>query len=900
MEYPHLDECLSLVVQLWNFRLSTEYLHVEESLFHNIRVNGHWSLWGNWTECSVTCGDGQRSRYRTCSDPEPAHGGDNCTIGSFATTETCSNVVCPVDGGWGTWESWSICDCENEQNRKRKCENPSPVGAGKQCEGNYTQTGGWTNWFSWMSCSATCGHGTHLRLRLCENPKPENGGRYCEGEGRESNDCFEQFCAVDGNWAEWERWGACDKPCNTGHQSRNRTCSNPEPAYGGQNCSGKGVDTTTCNSQHCPGQVFISGQCQKVQKLILLCHSLLYDILHSLLPKTFIIRYRKIHLLCHAFECLYKVNGVWGEWGHWAECDVTCALGNQMRNRSCDNPLPAFGGQGCAGEETEFQKCQKGPCPSKSRTCQPKSNLDGKWSGWGVWSECSVSCLNGTKSRNRTCDNPPALYNGADCVGSYTHVDVCRPRDNCDGTPLGFVNMSSQYKSHNCTWYNGADFIGSDTWLDKARICAAFEHLLRNFSHGVHFSVNGGWSEWSGYTPCDSTCGTGTKMAFRGCDNPPTQHNGMYCQGEFSKSASCIVKPCPVDGAWNSWMEWGACSTTCQTGFRIRSRVCDKPANAYGGKPCPGSFNDNITCFERECPVDGGMSDWSEWSTCSLSCGNGTQIRSRTCTNPTPMYGGATCTEDSTQDQLCLVVNCPSITNGINTQIQGWNENSFNLPKPNHIPAFILLVNGTWSDWAAWGACDVTCGNGTMTRSRSCDNPQPDFGGEDCVGNETDVTECPEKCCPDISIRHCTQLHVNCKFGLTFSRNLYVIHYTMNKLLILLTFRQLRFIWPSMKFTNFKQLYFFNYCFSNCVSFPKEREYLEYMLHNAIKIISIVDGNWALWYPWSECQGDCSKGTRSRFRNCNKPLPFCGGNQCDGEFRQTDEICLPIGCSTSK
>ncbi|WAR26344.1 HMCN1-like protein [Mya arenaria] len=641
----------------------------ERDVYKLMLVDGHWSLWGNWTECSVTCGEGQRSRNRSCSDPKPAFGGENCTIGSFFATETCRNVVCPVDGGWGTWESWSICDCGNEQNRKRKCENPSPVGAGKQCEGNYTQTvdcipdasalcprhmlaeynvidisrilspcesiifqadplillleipryqrlmyldtrtcipytpcmlelsaqGGWTNWFSWMSCSATCGHGTHLRLRLCENPKPENGGRYCEGEGRESNDCFDKFCAVDGNWSEWERWGACDKPCNTGYQSRNRTCSNPEPAYGGQNCSGKGVDTTTCNSQHCP------------------------------------------------------VNGVWGEWGHWAECDVTCALGNQMRNRSCDNPLPAFGGQGCAGKETEFQKCQKGPCP-----------IDGKWSGWGVWSECSVTCLNGTKSRKRTCDNPPALYNGADCVGSYTHVDVCRPRDNCD--------------------------------------------------------VNGGWSEWSGYTPCDTKCGPGTKMAFRGCDNPPTQNNGIYCQGEVSKSAPCIVKPCPVDGAWNSWMEWGECSTTCETGWRLRSRACDQPAPEYGGKPCPGSFNDNITCVERECPVDGGMSDWSEWSTCSHSCGNGTQTRTRACTNPSPMHGGANCTEDSSEDQLCLLVNCP--------------------------------INGIWSDWAAWGACDVTCGNGTMTRSRSCDNPQPEFGGEDCVGNATDVTECPDTCCP--------------------------------------------------------------------------------------------------------------------------------------------------------
>ncbi|WAR26346.1 LOW QUALITY PROTEIN: HMCN1-like protein [Mya arenaria] len=699
----------------------------ERDVYKLMLVDGHWSLWGNWTECSVTCGEGQRSRNRSCSDPKPAFGGENCTIGSFFATETCRNVVCPVDGGWGTWESWSICDCENEQNRKRKCENPSPVGAGKQCEGNYTQIigcipdasalcptqGGWTNWYSWMACSATCGHGTHLRLRLCENPKPEHGGRYFKARNEHNSEyihlkervtSLKLTLFVNGNWGEWERWGACDKSCNTGHQSRNRTCSNPEPAYGGQNCNGDNIDTTACNTQPCP------------------------------------------------------VNGVWGEWGHWTGCDVTCSFGNQMRNRSCDNPLPEFGGQECAGEESEFQKCKKGPCP-----------IDGKWSGWGLWSECSVTCLNGTKSRNRTCDNPSAQYNGADCVGSYADSTVCSPRDTCDGKPLRFTYMPSQNQiSQHLVQYKGADCQICDQI--PTQFCA---HKLK--LRFVYFSVNGGWSEWGSYTQCDATCGSGTKTTFRACDNPRPENNGLYCQGNFSKSTSCFGKPCPVDGAWNSWMEWGACSTTCQTGFRIRSRVCDKPANAFGGKPCPGSFNDNITCFERECPVDGGMSDWSEWSTCSHSCGTGTQTRNRTCTNPTPLYGGAYCMEDNNEDQLCLVVNCP--------------------------------INGYWSDWAAWGACDVTCGNGTMTRSRSCDNPQPEFGGEDCVGNATDVTECPDTCCP-------------------------------------------------------------------------------------------VDGNWALWYPWSPCQGDCSKGTRSRFRNCNNPLPSCGGNQCDGKYRQTDDICLPIGCST--
>jgi hypothetical protein len=46
---------------------------------------------------------------------------------------------------------------------------------------------------------------------------------------------------------------------------------------------------------------------------------------------------------------------------------------------------------------------------------------------------------------------------------------------------------------------------------------------------------------------------------------------------------------------------------------------------------------------------------WSAWSTCSASCGGGTQTR--TCTNPTPESGGANCVGSSSQS--CNTQSCP-------------------------------------------------------------------------------------------------------------------------------------------------------------------------------------------------------------------------------------------------
>jgi len=70
-------------------------------------------------------------------------------------------------------------------------------------------------------------------------------------------------------------------------------------------------------------------------------------------------------------------------------------------------------------------------------------------------------------------------------------------------------------------------------------------------------------------------------------------------------------------------------------------------------------------------PIDGGFSAWSSWSnaggyddgaggTCSVSCGTGTQNRTRTCTNPTPQYGGSSCSGSTSEDQACNTGECIS------------------------------------------------------------------------------------------------------------------------------------------------------------------------------------------------------------------------------------------------
>ena len=56
-----------------------------------------WDDFGDWGDCSTTCGDGKRSRIRTISTPASGNGED--CIGDATEQETCNDGECP---GWRT------------------------------------------------------------------------------------------------------------------------------------------------------------------------------------------------------------------------------------------------------------------------------------------------------------------------------------------------------------------------------------------------------------------------------------------------------------------------------------------------------------------------------------------------------------------------------------------------------------------------------------------------------------------------------------------------------------------------------------------------------------------------------------------------------------------------------
>lgn len=55
-------------------------------------VNGEWTAWTRWLDCSSTCGNGTQRRYRVCDGA--TNGGAACA-GDTVQYQNCTYVPCP-------------------------------------------------------------------------------------------------------------------------------------------------------------------------------------------------------------------------------------------------------------------------------------------------------------------------------------------------------------------------------------------------------------------------------------------------------------------------------------------------------------------------------------------------------------------------------------------------------------------------------------------------------------------------------------------------------------------------------------------------------------------------------------------------------------------------------------
>ena len=243
------------------------------------------------------------------------------------------------------------------------------------------------------------------------------------------------------------------------------------------------------------------------------------------------------------------------------------------------------------------------PCP-----------INGGWNGWQKKGLCSKECGGGLQTFSRSCNNPVPQYGGEDCEGSDEKKEACNTN---------------------------------------------------------HCPIDGRWTDWKGATKCDVQCGGGHLRKERFCTDPAPAYGGKPCVGDSVMTAECNSHPCPIDGGWTQWEIDQDCDKPCGGGHLHKARSCTKPAPQYGGSDCVGAASLTEECNTHQCPIDGGWTDWTFVTSCSKECGGGVRQMQRSCTEPSPAYGGAECEGPDQKTEDCNTHHCP--------------------------------VNGGWGDWQASG-----------------------------------------------------------------------------------------------------------------------------------------------------------------------------------------------------
>ncbi|TMS18458.1 Adhesion G protein-coupled receptor B2, partial [Larimichthys crocea] len=116
------------------------------------------------------------------------------------------------------------------------------------------------------------------------------------------------------------------------------------------------------------------------------------------------------------------------------------------------------------------------------------------------------------------------------------------------------------------------------------------------------------------------------------------------------------------DPAAEEWSQWSVCSLTCGQGWQVRTRSC---VSSPYGTLCSGALRETRMCNNTaSCPGEPGITgsvhglweEWSSWSLCSVTCGRGTRTRTRKCVNE---GGVVACGQPDIQTKLCNIAVCP-------------------------------------------------------------------------------------------------------------------------------------------------------------------------------------------------------------------------------------------------
>mmetsp|Transcript_20560 Transcript_20560/g.44936 ORF Transcript_20560/g.44936 Transcript_20560/m.44936 type:complete len:1516 (-) Transcript_20560:96-4643(-) len=749
------------------------------------RIDCEWGEWTDWGGCSCTCGGGTKRRSRTVLHA-PRENGKLCEPLSKNEIAGCNQHTCDrgcIDGKWSLWGDWSECSatCDSGMKVRRRTIAQHPNACGIPVEGQTEEYSACSDlgtcepnvdcqmgeWSPWSPCSGTC-FGISERNRLISQQYSGNG-KPCNDRVKEIRPCnpgvgedVKPACGVvkpvDCVLSQWTPWGACSRTCGGGQMEKTRKVIT-EPKFGGQMCEGDLALVEPCQENPCKKQVIedcqwndwsdwsdctpCGGQRYRHRSIIQMPNKL-----GELCKSGSIKEVGNCTSLCGADHFC-----AWSEWSDPSGCPTGCGRSSEMRSRTLglvsesDMPLlMTHSDHQCAGSQLTLSDCKKDSCTPE---CVPEDCVFAAWSEWSgetciglcersrgfasMNNECGKPCegaLTETKKCETTCNSP------VDCeLGQWAQWSLCQDR-NAQKTRSRGVLVYPEKGGKTC---KGA--------LSETTSC---------LKHKVTSCKLSEWDEW---THCTASCGgSGTQRRMRTIVEH-AEGGGEPCKDPLEELQSCADTPCPVvkvDCIYQKWSEWSVCKDDRQ---RFKSRgITQYPEGT--GKPCEGALEVTETCGVEQ--VDCDVSDWTEWDTCRKDCGGGQVMRHRK-VHAYPVNGGKACPSDLTETKGCNTQPCDYQ----DCVFSPWNpwapcSTTCGLGATTRIRTVLLNRNAggegcdgalveskvceqekmcediqdcAWAEWSPWSDCSCSCSGGQKTRSRSIAKA-PRGGGKACEAKD--------------------------------------------------------------------------------------------------------------------------------------------------------------------
>ncbi|XP_071957188.1 thrombospondin type-1 domain-containing protein 7A-like isoform X2 [Antedon mediterranea] len=594
----------------------------------------------------------------------------------------------------------------------------------------------------WDQCTLQADHNCgQMREIACINfGKPEHyatlvSPEYCKNIQKPTSYGNCKICSQDCVMTTWTRWSQCSKTCNAAVRYRTRNLVQ-EPVNDGKGCGSlseiedcKGLpecvddhiitiyewkinEWTSCRETKpipldagCSEQIgerLRQVECVDSHGQSVSVDNCLYRLSDNSMPAE--------REFCH-LPCDCKVSA----WKPFSNCTKPCyTVGSSdtgvIRRTREITEFPRFGGDTCP------HLVEEEPCDVSTLELCPEYT----WHAF-VWNECrltdkSKSCGPGVSRRQVYC----------------TRADDEERRE---------VN------EHHCTGIKPSNRLACQ--LNCPNDCQL--------------------GEWENWSPCTKSCGAGgVHIRTRKVLVEP-QYEGSECDATMDYK-ECLLVNCSwwYSGTWSACFAASGVYGDCGAGTQSRSVYCKSALNDV----LP---NDNCTGMEKPerkqtctipCPGDCAVSEWSEWSTCSETCGpvGGIQMRTRLIlglSNSTAepcisedelhqtrvcghwdncrshhwqVYPWETCVSDDfgtcghmngTQIRkvLCEMDSEPSIDESMcDPSLKP------NVSRPCDV---ICPIDCRLSLWSEWTQCSASCGNGTRYRTQRIFTLNH-YGGEAC------------------------------------------------------------------------------------------------------------------------------------------------------------------------